>query len=99
MFLFVQVFLIVSIASFFAASIDELIENLAELSNVENVLSLLAENLPKAANYFFSYMILQAMSTSSATLLQLGALFFWYIVARIMEVAAMRSNVTPRRRR
>lgn len=87
-FLFVQVFLIVSIASFFAASIDTLVDNLAKLSNVENVLNLLAENLPKAANYFFSYMILQAMSTSSGTLLQVGALFFWYIVARIMDSTA-----------
>lgn len=87
-FLFVQVFLIVSIASFFAASVDDLFENLASLSNVQTVLNILAKNLPKAANYFFSYMILQAMSTSSATLLQLGALFFWYVVARIMDTTA-----------
>ncbi|KAK0390989.1 hypothetical protein NLU13_0491 [Sarocladium strictum] len=87
-FLFVQVFLIVSIASFFAASVDDLIDSLAKLSNVQSVLDLLAENLPKAANYFFSYMILQAMSTSSGTLLQVGALFFWYIVARIMDSTA-----------
>ncbi|KAL2208980.1 DUF221-domain-containing protein [Sarocladium strictum] len=87
-FLFVQVFLIVSIASFFAASVDDLFENLASLSNVQTVLDILAKNLPKAANYFFSYMILQAMSTSSATLLQLGALFFWYVVARIMDTTA-----------
>ncbi|PTB70712.1 DUF221-domain-containing protein, partial [Trichoderma citrinoviride] len=63
-FLFVQVFLIVSIASFFAASIDKLVDNITELDSVK-----------AAANYFFSYMILQAMSTSSGTLLQVGALF------------------------
>ncbi|KAJ4269954.1 hypothetical protein NW762_001625 [Fusarium torreyae] len=87
-FLFIQVFLIVSIASFFAASIDELVNNVKQLDNVTAVLNLLAYNLPTAANYFFSYMILQAMSTSSATLLQLGALFMWYIIARILDSTA-----------
>ncbi|KAF5706301.1 acid phosphatase [Fusarium mundagurra] len=87
-FLFIQVFLIVSIASFFAASIDELYHNVRKLNTVESVLNLLAYNLPTAANYFFSYMILQAMSTSSGTLLQLGALFVWYIFARILDSTA-----------
>ncbi|RKK62249.1 hypothetical protein BFJ66_g1054 [Fusarium oxysporum f. sp. cepae] len=57
-FLFIQVFLIVSIASFFAASLDELVHNVQELQTVSDVLNLLAYNLPSAANYFFSYMIL-----------------------------------------
>ena len=87
-FLFVQVFLIVSIASFFAASIDKLVKNLSDLRSVSDVLDLLAKNLPKAANYFFSYMILQAMSVSSGTLLQIGTLFVWYILARIMDSTA-----------
>ncbi|KAL6884028.1 hypothetical protein HDV57DRAFT_493514 [Trichoderma longibrachiatum] len=87
-FLFVQVFLIVSIASFFAASIDKLVDNITELDSVKAVLDLLATNLPKAANYFFSYMILQALSTSSGTLLQIGALFVWFILARIFDNTA-----------
>ncbi|KAI1014637.1 hypothetical protein LB503_003985 [Fusarium chuoi] len=87
-FLFIQVFLIVSIASFFAASLDELVHNVQELQTVSDVLNLLAYNLPSAANYFFSYMILQAMSTSSATLLQLGALVMWYIIAKILDSTA-----------
>lgn len=87
-FLFVQVFLIVSIASFFAASIDQLVKNVSELNTVTAVLNLLAMNLPTAANYFFSYMILQALSTSSGTLLQIGALLVWYIIARIMDSTA-----------
>jgi hypothetical protein len=87
-FLFVQVFLIVSIASFFAASIDKLVDNITELDSVKAVLDLLATNLPKAANYFFSYMILQAMSTSSGTLLQIGALFVWFILARLLDSTA-----------
>jgi hypothetical protein len=87
-FLFIQVFLIVSIASFFAASLDELVHNVQELQTVRDVLDLLAYNLPSAANYFFSYMILQAMSTSSATLLQLGALVMWYVIAKILDSTA-----------
>ncbi|KAF4445916.1 hypothetical protein F53441_10387 [Fusarium austroafricanum] len=87
-FLFIQVFLIVSVASFFAASLDELIHNVQKLNTVQSVLNLLAVNLPSAANYFFSYMILQAMSTSSATLLQLGALFVWYVLAKMLDSTA-----------
>ena len=87
-FLFIQVFLIVSITSFFVASVDTLFANLAQLSDVNEILKLLADNLPKAANYFFSYMILQALSTSSGTLLQIGALATWYILARILDSTA-----------
>ncbi|KIL92916.1 hypothetical protein FAVG1_04097 [Fusarium avenaceum] len=87
-FLFIQVFLIVSIASFFAASIDALVDNVKKLQTIGDVLDLLANNLPTAANYFFSYMILQAMSTSSATLLQLGALVMWYVIAKMLDSTA-----------
>ncbi|CAG9937035.1 unnamed protein product [Clonostachys rosea f. rosea IK726] len=87
-FLFVQVFLIVSVASFFATSIDQLTANIQSLQSVTAVLDLLATNLPKAANYFFSYMILQALSTSSGTLLQIGTLFVWFILARIVDSTA-----------
>ncbi|KAI8689962.1 hypothetical protein LRP88_13735 [Fusarium phalaenopsidis] len=87
-FLFIQVFLIVSIASFFAASIDELVNNVKQLQTAKAVLDLLATNLPSASNYFFSYMILQAMSTSSGTLLQIGTLVMWYVIARILDSTA-----------
>ncbi|KAL2754310.1 hypothetical protein ACRALDRAFT_1056510 [Sodiomyces alcalophilus JCM 7366] len=87
-FLFVQVFLVVSIASFFAASVDTLWSNVQELSNINNVWNILAENLPKAANYFFSYMILQAFSVSSGALLQIGTLVVWYVLARILDDTA-----------
>ncbi|KAI5868509.1 DUF221-domain-containing protein [Durotheca rogersii] len=82
-FLFVQVFLVVSLASGAISTLESL------ANNPTGVADLLAVNLPKAANYFFSYMILQALSVSSGTLLQIGALLNWYIIARIM-------NNTPR---
>jgi calcium permeable stress-gated cation channel len=87
-FLFVQVFLVVSISSFFASSIGQLVKNFQSLTNIDNVLNLLAVNLPKAANYFFSYMLLQAMSVSSGTLLQIGALAIWYIIAKMFDTTA-----------
>jgi calcium permeable stress-gated cation channel len=87
-FLFVQVFLVVAISSFVASSADDLVDNLSKLTDGKAVLDLLANNLPKSANYFFSYMILQAMSTSSGTLLQVGALAMWYIIARILDSTA-----------
>lgn len=87
-FLFVQVFLIVSIASFFAKSIDKFVEHITQLQSVSAVLDLLAKNLPASANYFFSYMILQALSTSSGTLLQIGALFMWFVAAPLFDSTA-----------
>ena len=81
-FLFVQVFLVVSIAS-------GTLQTLANIgTNISTTPNLLAENLPKAANYFFAYMILQALSTSSGTLLQIGTLFVWYVWSRMVDNTA-----------
>lgn len=81
-FLFVQVFLVVSLAT-------GVLQTLEDLANHPTMIpDLLAENLPKAANYFFSYMILQALSVSSGTLLQIGALLNWYVIARMMNKTA-----------
>jgi len=66
-FVFVQLFLVVSISTGITATIDTL------LHDPTSVPQTLAKNLPKAANYFFSYMILQSLSISSGTLLQIGA--------------------------
>lgn len=82
-FLFVQLTLVVSISSGVYHVLNELSQNPTDIAGI------LAENLPSAANYFFSYMILQALSTSSGTLLQIGALIKWYIIAKF-------TNNTPR---
>lgn len=81
-FLFVQVFLVVSIASGTFQILADVQKDIASTPNV------LAKNLPKAANYFFAYMILQALSTSSGTLLQIGTLLVWYFWARIVDNTA-----------
>lgn len=80
-FLFVQVFLVVSISGgTFAA--------LGSATNITTIPDTLANQLPKAANYFFSYMILQALSTSSGGLLQIATLLQWYIWPKIADSTA-----------
>lgn len=66
-FVFVQLFLVVSISTGVTAAIEQLVNDPISIP------ATLAQKLPKAANYFFSYMILQSLSISSGTLLQIGA--------------------------
>ncbi|KAG5925776.1 hypothetical protein E4U42_003948 [Claviceps africana] len=87
-FLFVQIFLVVSVASFVFKTLNQFINDVRQLSNVSYVLDLLARNLPSAAIYFFTYMILQALTSSSATLLQVGTLFSWFILGPIFDSTA-----------
>jgi calcium permeable stress-gated cation channel len=81
-FLFVQVFLVVSIAGGAIATLQDTVNDIQSIPNV------LAKNLPKSSNYFFSYMILQALSTSSGALLQIGTLVVWFVVSRILDNTA-----------
>ena len=81
-FLFIQLFLVVSISS----GITTIIPTLAK--GPQSIPSILAGNLPKASNYFFSYMLLQAFSVSGGALVQLASLFKWYILAPLMDSTA-----------
>lgn len=80
-FLFVQVFLVVSISGGALAA-------LGSATDIVSIPSTLATQLPKAANYFFSYMILQALSTSSGTLLQVATLLLWYLLPKLFDNTA-----------
>jgi hypothetical protein len=82
-FLFVQVFLTVSLSSSVTAVIQQLLHGL------DSVPAVLAANLPKASNYFFSYLLLRCFSESASSLLQIGRLIDWCTLTRIR-------NVTPR---
>ncbi|KAJ8058673.1 hypothetical protein OCU04_012847 [Sclerotinia nivalis] len=81
-FLFVQVFLVVSISGGAVAALG------SWSSDITSIPETLAQQLPKAANYFFSYMILQAFSVSSGTLLQLTTLIFWFVLPKIFDNTA-----------
>ncbi len=67
-FLFLQIFLVVSVASSIATVLSGLRHDFSSFA------ALLALNLPKAANYFLSYILLQALSVSAGALLQIGRL-------------------------
>ncbi|KAI4193631.1 MAG: hypothetical protein LQ350_008224 [Teloschistes chrysophthalmus] len=67
-FLFLQVFIVVSVSSSAATVLSSLRYDFVSFA------ALLALNLPKAANYFLSYIILQAFSVSAGALLQAGRL-------------------------
>ena len=81
-FLFIQVFLVVSIASGITSIIPEIAKSPG------SVPSLLAQNLPKASNYFFSYLLLQALSVSAGALVQIGGLVSWFILAPLLDSTA-----------
>ncbi|KAL8644572.1 MAG: hypothetical protein Q9210_007186 [Variospora velana] len=67
-FLFLQVFLVISVSSSVATVLSSL------KYDVRSFTGLVALNLPKAANYFLSYVVLQSFSVSAGTLLQVGRL-------------------------
>ncbi|KAI9766708.1 MAG: hypothetical protein M1840_006352 [Geoglossum simile] len=81
-FLFVQVFLVVSLSAGFTTVIE------AFTSNVSSVPAALAKNLPKANNYFFSYMLLQALLVSASTLTQVGTLINLFFFAPLLDTTA-----------
>lgn len=81
-FLFVQVFLVVSISS----GITTVVQQISE--SPQSVPSILAQNLPKASNYFFSYLLLQALSVSAGALVQVMGLFKWFLLAPLLDSTA-----------
>ncbi|CCJ29367.1 unnamed protein product, partial [Pneumocystis jirovecii] len=78
-FLVVQVFLVVTISSGIAAVIASII------NNPQNTPKLLAQNLPRASNFFFSYILLQGLSIASGELLQVITLIVFYIFGKLMD--------------
>ena len=83
-FLFIQLFLVVSVAS----SIASVLEGLTQ--DFTSVAASIAQNLPKAGNYFLSYMLLQGLSVSAGTLLQTGRLVFYFVGSIIDKTARQR---------
>ena len=81
-FSFVQLFLVVTIASSILRVISQISYNPA------STVRILAENIPKASNYFFSYMILQALSVSAGSLAQISTLALWFLWRPIADSTA-----------
>lgn len=72
-----QVFIIPTISSGLTSIVQELIHNTASVPEI------LATNLPTAANYYFSFLVLQALSISSSSILQTIRLLNFYVFAKV----------------
>ncbi|KAJ5718762.1 hypothetical protein N7488_004408 [Penicillium malachiteum] len=84
-FLFVQLFLIVTVSS----SVASILEGSDSLTNWP---TLIANDVPKSSNYFFSYMLLRAMSVSAGALMQVASLIKWFIIALLDKTARKKWN-------
>jgi hypothetical protein len=76
-FLLVELFIIPTISSGLTSIVGELIRTPTSVPNI------LATNLPTAANYYFSFLILQALSLSGTSILQTIRLFNFYVIGRV----------------
>ncbi|KAI9705268.1 MAG: hypothetical protein M1820_005266 [Bogoriella megaspora] len=81
-FLFLMVFLVVTLSGGIFGVVDTLSHNPIGVTNV------LAQDLPSASDFFLSYLILQALSISAGQLLQGLHLFLWFIWAPISDSTA-----------
>lgn len=81
-FLFVQVFLNVSLSAGFTTILGELTDT------VQSVPAVLAQNLPKACNYFFSYIIMYTLTTVASTLIEVNDLLNLYIFSPVFDRTA-----------
>lgn len=68
-FLFIHLFLIVTISSGFTVIVEGLVNNPVSIPNI------LATNFPKCSNFFFSYVIIRGLSYFGNNLLQVYQLF------------------------
>lgn len=76
----VQVFLITTLTSAASSALGKI------LSNPLGAKDLLAENIPKASNFYLSYILIQCMMSGGLRLVQPFGLIKHYVIGRIGEV-------------
>jgi hypothetical protein len=76
-FLVFELFIIPTISSGLTSVVEQLIHQPTSVPNI------LATNLPTAANYYFSFLIVQALSLSATSLLQTIRLFNFYVIGHV----------------
>ncbi|CZT53510.1 uncharacterized protein RSE6_15125 [Rhynchosporium secalis] len=81
-FLFVQIFLTVSLS----AGITTLVGDLRD--NITSTPVILAQNLPKASNYFFSYILIHTFTTVVSTLVDVNRLLSVFVLSPIFDKTA-----------
>ncbi|KAK6519792.1 hypothetical protein TWF506_000086 [Arthrobotrys conoides] len=82
-FLFITVFFVVSVSSALFGTIKDFVRDPVSIPTK------LAATLPRASNFFFSYLLVQALGISGGALLQIAPLFLYYIIGPLF-------NRTPR---
>lgn len=75
----IQVFLVTTLASGAAAVIQDII------NDPSNAMELLAQNLPKASNFYIAYFMLQGFTIAGGALLQIVALALFWILGSILD--------------
>ncbi|EPS35608.1 hypothetical protein H072_10986 [Dactylellina haptotyla CBS 200.50] len=82
-FLFLTVFFVVSLSSALFGAIRDFVKDPVSIPVK------LAATLPRASNFFFSYLLVQALGISGGALLQVAPLFLYYVIGPMI-------NHTPR---
>lgn len=75
----IQVFLVTTVTSSASAAVTSIISNPASAT------SLLGQDLPKAANFYISYFILQGLTISSGAVLQLIGVILYKILGKFLD--------------
>ncbi|KAG5357986.1 hypothetical protein CJU89_4479 [Yarrowia sp. B02] len=79
-FQYIQLFLVITISSGLTTTVQQIVDTPTSTPTI------LANNLPKAANFFMSYLILQGMITSMNNMLRVDELIF-HLIALIVPSA------------
>ncbi|KAK6495669.1 hypothetical protein TWF481_002717 [Arthrobotrys musiformis] len=77
----IQVFLVMTLSSVVASSMESIL-NLTSPSAITNSL---ATNIPKASNFYISYMVLQGLSVSAGALLQIAGLIVSKLLGYMLD--------------
>lgn len=75
----IQVFLVMTIASSATSTVSSIIKE------PSSAMSLLATNLPKASNFFVSYIILQGLSGASGAIAQIVGLIVYHLLGFFLD--------------
>lgn len=75
----IQVFLVVTLASAATSVVTQIIDDPTSAA------SLLANNIPKASNFYISYIILQGLSFSAGALLQIAGLIVGKLLGKFLD--------------
>jgi hypothetical protein len=79
LFQLIQVFLVTTMTSAASSAVPQIIKD------PTSVTSLLAEDLPKASNFYISFMILQGLAISSGALVQAAGLILYKVLGMVLD--------------